>query len=361
MGAPLKLLIIGTFAGAEGGARAGGTAILLGALIEELGKCREVEVTLLDLAGPTGQRVQGNSLLRAAAFSLGMARLVRRVDVVTLHSVTTKLWFTGGVALILCRLARRPLLIRKFAGTDHASLPAWKRAATKWVLRNCDCYLAETMHLVDLAHNRDGLSHCRWFPTHRPMEDSATEGHRARCTRFVFLGQVREYKGIRELVDAAEQSIGDLTVDVFGPLFDDLPAGLLANRHGIAYRGSLPSREVIATLQQYDALVFPTKATTEGYPGAILEAYMAGKPVVASACGAIPEIVDDSCGILVPPGDAAALAEAMRRLSADPQLYARLCRGAKARAQEFSAARWAAAFVDFCRALACPSSRGGGA
>lgn len=359
--APLRILIIGTLAGAEGGDRAGGTAILLRALLDELQRRGDVEVHLLDLAGPADRRWPGSAVTRAAAFTLGLARLVRQVDVVTLHTVTTKLWFTGGMALILCRLARRPLLIRKFAGTDYEAFPGWKRVVTKWVLRRCDLYLAETKHLVELARRRDRLSHCRWFPTHRPLEVLRGEERRARCGRFVFVGQVREYKGIRELVEAAERLDRDASVDIFGPLFDDLPGELFDHRRRVAYRGSLPSKAVISTLQQYDALVFPTKAPTEGYPGAILEAFAAGLPVIASACGAISEIVDDSCGILIPPGNVAALVEAMRSLCADPQRYAQLCHGAQLRAQEYSAARWAEVFFEFCQTLAGSNSRANGA
>lgn len=357
--APLRILIIGTLAGAEGGARAGGTAILLGALLDELRGRMDAEVYLLDTAGPTGRRWPRSAALRAAAFAFGAARLVRRVDVVTLHTVTTKLWFTGGVALALCRFARRPLLIRKFAGTDYEGFRGWKRAATKWVLRHCDVYLAETKHLVELAHSRDGLAHCRWFPTHRPLEGLRGDGRRERCTRFVFVGQVREYKGVRELVEAAERLDQEATVDIFGPLFDDLPGGLFEDCRRITYQGALPSRDVIRTLQQYDALVFPTKARTEGYPGAILEAYAAGIPAIASDCGAISEIVDDTCGILIPPGDVAALAEAMSSLCANPQRYAHLCHGAQLRAKEYSAAHWADVFFSLCQSLAGPRSRTG--
>jgi glycosyltransferase involved in cell wall biosynthesis len=67
-----------------------------------------------------------------------------------------------------------------------------------------------------------------------------------------------------------------------------------------------------------------------------IEALAAGLPVVTTAMGGAPEIVDDSCGILVPPDDVVALAAALRRLVADPVLRARLSSAGPARARQVS-------------------------
>jgi glycosyltransferase involved in cell wall biosynthesis len=67
---------------------------------------------------------------------------------------------------------------------------------------------------------------------------------------------------------------------------------------------------------------------TEGVPQSLLQAFAAGVPVVASAIGGIPEVVTDGqTGILVPPGDAAALARAIESVLSDGS-------GAAARALE---------------------------
>jgi glycosyltransferase involved in cell wall biosynthesis len=82
-------------------------------------------------------------------------------------------------------------------------------------------------------------------------------------------------------------------------------------------------RDVPELLADADVLVLASRS--EGAPLSILEAMAAGLPVVASAVGGVPELVDDgTTGLLVPPGDPAALADALRRVLTDPALRARM-------------------------------------
>ena len=60
------------------------------------------------------------------------------------------------------------------------------------------------------------------------------------------------------------------------------------------------------------------------------EAMAHGLPVIATTAGAIPETVPSRAGLLVPPGDPAALARALRRVIAQPALAARLATGSRA-------------------------------
>ena len=89
-----------------------------------------------------------------------------------------------------------------------------------------------------------------------------------------------------------------------------------------------------------DVFVLPSLAT-EGLPLSILEAMAAGRPVVVTAVSGVPDAVTDgSEGFVVPAGDVTALAEAIGRLAANPDLRVEMGRRAQARAQrEFSAQR----------------------
>jgi glycosyltransferase involved in cell wall biosynthesis len=80
--------------------------------------------------------------------------------------------------------------------------------------------------------------------------------------------------------------------------------------------------------------IFALATRSEGLPLSILEAMAAGLPVVASAVGGVPElVVDGETGFLVPPGDEAAFATALRKVVADGDSRRRLGRAGRARAE----------------------------
>jgi glycosyltransferase involved in cell wall biosynthesis len=90
--------------------------------------------------------------------------------------------------------------------------------------------------------------------------------------------------------------------------------------------------DVPALLRAADVLCQPN-TRPEAFGVAFVEGLAAGLPVVTSALGGALEVVDESCGFLVPPGDAAALASVLRRLVADPALRARTGAAGPARAR----------------------------
>ncbi|HEX5053390.1 MAG TPA: glycosyltransferase family 4 protein [Planctomycetota bacterium] len=102
-------------------------------------------------------------------------------------------------------------------------------------------------------------------------------------------------------------------------------AGLASRTHLLGH-----ADDPAPILSQLDVVVVPS-VTLESAPRSICEAQAAGRAVVASAIGGIPELVTHGeTGLLTPPGDAAALAAALARLLADPAERQRL--GAQARA-----------------------------
>ena len=84
-----------------------------------------------------------------------------------------------------------------------------------------------------------------------------------------------------------------------------------------------------AFMRSLDVFILPSLA--EGTPNSIIEAMAHGLPVIATDVGGIPDLLSPESGILVPPGDAAALARAMRSLAIDPSLRASMGMAARER------------------------------
>lgn len=105
----------------------------------------------------------------------------------------------------------------------------------------------------------------------------------------------------------------------------------LLEQRALASRVTLTGAVSDATLQSHylaaDVFVLPTRY--EGYGMAVAEALMHGLPVIATLTGAIPRLVPDTAGLLVPPGDARALQAALARVLDEPGLRQRLGEGAR--------------------------------
>jgi glycosyltransferase involved in cell wall biosynthesis len=104
---------------------------------------------------------------------------------------------------------------------------------------------------------------------------------------------------------------------------------IFATRLGrrITLAGEQPPQVVMRAYRAAEIFVLPS--FHEGYGMALAEAMAHGLPIIATAAGAIPETVPRDAGLLVPPGDAAALARALRRVIAEPALAARLAAGSR--------------------------------
>ena len=311
----------------------------------------DVHLYMLNTRGIRGNGLRG--LVRFGRLLWRSLVFARKSDVVTLPCSTSALHVMGVTIFLIARLTGKPLIIRKFAGDDYRiTLGKVGRYVAEVVLRHTDLYLVQTQQLLKLAIDR-GLTNVKWYPTSRPVPktDQAILQDGQRCLRFVYIGRVCEAKGMHLLADIAERLPDGVTIDVYGPWYDDLERSVFDGVPKITYRGVLKPQELIPTMQRYDASLLPTHCPSEGYPGAILESYVAGLPVITTRWQAIPEIVDESVGILVEPKNADDFLQAMLRLSKDTELFQRLRAKTKAKAEFYSLERWGEYFVECCREL----------
>jgi glycosyltransferase involved in cell wall biosynthesis len=120
--------------------------------------------------------------------------------------------------------------------------------------------------------------------------------------------------------------------------------------HTIVEMGIVPRQEMPTFWRQIHVAVVPS-VWAEPFGLTALEAMACGRPVVASAVGALPEVVGDA-GILVPPGDPIALADALVELLLDMKKMEELGTRAVARAQIFSVEKRAQRLVELIREVA---------
>lgn len=164
--------------------------------------------------------------------------------------------------------------------------------------------------------------------------------------RILAVGRLEKIKGFHVLIDACARlhaAGARFTCDIVGGGSEarDLQARIDACGLGGRVRllGATPQEDVRRHLYHARVFALPSVPTPdgdmEGIPVALMEAMAAGTPVVSTALAGIPELVEDGVsGLLVAPGDASALADALRRLLDDEELSGRLAAQARRRVED---------------------------
>jgi glycosyltransferase involved in cell wall biosynthesis len=294
-----------------------------------------------------------------------------RFDLV--HANSSK---AGLVAALAARLSKsRPRVLYTAHGwgfAERRSLPfrlavLWsEKLAARWraatvVLTEAERRLAlaerlsppERLHLVPLGIDADEIAFLERVEARTEL--SRLCGARFGRTLVGTIANAYPAKGLPFLLEAFERLApeledADLAVLGDGPDMPKLRAlrAALPHEDRICLPGAVSGAARL--LKAFDLFVLPS--TKEGLPWAVLEASRAGVPVVATAVGALPELIDDGVtGRLVPPGDAAALADAIRSVLADRALYQRLKSGAPRIAERRSGSEMVAKTLALYRSL----------
>ncbi len=157
--------------------------------------------------------------------------------------------------------------------------------------------------------------------------------------RALFVGVLERYKnvaGLAEAWHATAARVPEARLRVIGRGRERAVVERLVAESGgrVEWTEFLPADGIAAALDDASVLVLPS--FSEGLPRVVMEAFARARPVVGSRAGGISDIVEDGVnGVLVPPGDAAALADALVSVLTDREFVARLARGARD-----SAERW---------------------
>ena len=157
----------------------------------------------------------------------------------------------------------------------------------------------------------------------------------------LFVGRLAEVKGVTYLIEAMKQVDAILAIVGEGPLRQELERQAAPLGDKIRFLGGKTHDELATIYASADVFVAPSvKAKdggVEGFGLVFLEAMASGLPVVASRSGGIPDLVHDGeNGLLVPPAEPQALAEAINRVLLNPELKTKICQKGNETAQSFS-------------------------
>jgi len=299
-------------------------------------------------------------LWRDPRHAVRLAALVRRYDVDVLHTHLSTSTLVGALA---GALARRPVVTTlhnvRDVYTRHGRLKAALQAQV--LRRGVHTVIACAPEVRAMATGELGLSSHRVIDVPNGIDTDAivrvdpvaVAACRAELLAgapgplLVAVGNLHPSKGHVHLIEAAARlapaHLG-LRVAIVGRLEEAAPAMRAAiAADGLGDRVALVGqrRDVAALLAAADLFVLPS--LWEGLPLALLEAMAAGTPVVATAVGGVPRVVENGVtGRLAAPGDAAGLAAAIGELLADPAGAGRMALAGQARVRAtYGAPAWA--------------------
>jgi rhamnosyl/mannosyltransferase len=255
-----------------------------------------------------------------------------RIDIVNAH---TPVPFMAEAAALAC--GERPLVLTYHSGSMLKNRPVvdvlirlYERRLLPRLLRRADAVVSVspmvTSRLPFDAPEKTFLV--------RPGVDSIFvpgDGPAAGPPTLLFVGRIERtsaWKGVDVLLEAfalvlRELPEARLTLVGGGDALEDhrKAAAALGILDQTEFRGALRGGPLVEAYQQASAFVLPSTTEAEASPMTVTEAMACKKPVVGSAIGGVPFMIEDGCdGLLVPPGDPERLAAACLRLLLTPEL-----------------------------------------
>jgi glycosyltransferase involved in cell wall biosynthesis len=317
-------------------------AVVAGLVASPLAELHDLQVI------PTHQRgsVQQRLLVFAKALRTLAGFCLRPGDrVVHLHTTVRGSMYRKTICAMLAKALRAPVVLQVHVGepelesfrerVDPVSL-----AAFRWAFGHADKVLSvgaasareveEHYSARDVEVLPNAAPALDTIPAH-PVPDPAPAGQ----ARLLYIGGFHDpVKGGEVLLDALPAILArhpGVQVTIAGP--GEAPARLAAVNGKATWLGWLDADAKARALREADIFLMPS--TSEGLPVALLEAMAYGKPIVATRVGGIPDVLADGTeGMLVAPGDVAALADAVGTLVGDPARARELGRAAKERVAE---------------------------
>ena len=327
----LKVLMMGTSPEGKGGIATVVSVLQQAGFFEQ----QQARYLVTHEDGPAWRKL---GAVLAASWQVLTVCLRERPAVVHVHSASRASFYRKSLLLAIARCCGCATVFhlhgaefRQFVQDESGPLARWwiRRTLSKssTVITLSESWAKFLRELAPAAHVRVIANSVRV-----PAQANAAQ---EQFGRILFLGRADRRKGIFELLAAVSQLAPQFPAVrlIIGGDGDLEQVARVAQQLGVVDRVSILGwiGPVQREAELAQAAVFCLPSYDEGLPMAMLESMAAGKAVVVTPVGGIPEaIVDGQNGLLVAPGDADALAAALRKLFDDEQLRQHLAAGARA-------------------------------
>ena len=170
------------------------------------------------------------------------------------------------------------------------------------------CYLSKHIHALlpemriiekDLTEKLHFRNVC-YFPNFRFLDTSHTNSHNEDRLSLVFLARIMKKKGYKTVFNFAEYALRNnlnISISFYGDIIEedreDFMEEIRTHSENVVYGGLLQQDQILSTLLDCDVMLFPTQYYEEGLPGTIIDAYLAGLPVVATRWKYASEFIKD--------------------------------------------------------------------
>jgi glycosyltransferase involved in cell wall biosynthesis len=269
-----------------------------------------------------------------AAAQVAWRNLPFEPDLIHAHFVVA-----GVPAVILGRMHRKPVVISEnwgiFLPDNPDPVTRRLRLAARFAFGRADLVLPVSGAMAHALRAIGVRTEMRVLPN--PVDEEvfrpSAERSRNAVPKLLTVGLFYDgAKGIDLLLQAVAQIDQSVHLDIVGDGIERAGYERLARELGldgvVHFRGLLPKSEIADLMRDSDAFVLASRY--DNNPNVLLEALMCGLPSVATTVGGVPELVDETNGILVSPGDVSGLAEGIQRLLGNLETYDRATIAVKA-------------------------------
>ncbi len=247
---------------------------------------------------------------------------------------------SGGIAWLTRFIHRRPFVVMVHGSDIYIG------TKTGWIRKMTRILLDQAAAVIAISQDLAGQLRILGVPESKISiipevidTDNFLNVEQERENTILFIGSLIPRKGCIYLLQAfgkIARELPDYRLCLVGEGADEAELRQLASDlqigERVSFLGVKPRAEIASLMQRARLFVLPS--LEEGLGVVLIEAIASGTPCVASAVGGIPDVITPDVGVLVPPGDAGALASAILDVLKDPGRWQALSSAAKGRARE---------------------------